>query len=383
MTGTRHIAVLLYKALEGKLSDDENGELERWRREHREHEAFFEQLFDEKNLSANIRLHHPENRKELERRILEKIESKLSFKIVPFFKRSFFRVAVAACITLLMMAGGYLLFLNKQKSQTTVAQLTSDIKAPDKSKATITLGDGRTVSIDSLTSFDQANVEVRKTVDGQIAYSGTGTEVVFNTLSNPRGSKVIDLVLNDGSHVWLNAGSSVTYPVAFIGKDRKVTISGEAYFEVKKDNRTFLVSKGEMNVQVLGTHFNVNAYEDEQNTRVTLLEGSVNVNGTIIKPGQQALRQAQGDIEVVNNVNLEQVMAWKNGTFSFSSADIKTIMREIARWYDVDVSYAGTITEKFRVDINRNTNVSTVFKILEETGKVHFKIEGKKITVSP
>jgi ferric-dicitrate binding protein FerR (iron transport regulator) len=210
--------------------------------------------------------------------------------------------------------------------------------------------------------------------------------VDYNTLSNPRGSKVISLTLSDGTRVWLNAGSSLRYPASFASSavNREVKITGEAYFEVAHDaSKPFIVSKNDVSVTVLGTHFNVNAYDDESDIKITLLEGSVRVNkGSntgLLKPGQQA--QVSSSVKVLNNTDVEQVMAWKNGKFSFNGSDIKTVMRELARWYDVNVEYKDEIKETFFVKLDRNTNMSNVFRILQTTGAVHFKIEGKKVTV--
>lgn len=311
------------------------------------------------------------------------------------------RKVAAAVAVIVLGTGAYFMFFNKKATddgQKLIVKQPTDVKAPETNRAMITLADGRKVYLDNAANGQlamQGNVKLVKLANGQIAYShesGVGSqELVYNTLSNPKGSKVIDMALADGSHVWLNAGSSVTFPVAFTGSERKVTITGEAYFEVAHNPAMpFKVSKGEMEVTVLGTHFNVNAYDDEKEIKVTLLEGSVKVvstlsrNDVVIKPGQQAtLRQAQGDkeLKVVNGVDMEQVMAWKNGYFSFDNTDLETVMRQIARWYDVEVVYEGAIPDmRFGGDISRNNNASQVLKILEES-KVKFRIEGKKIVV--
>lgn len=309
------------------------------------------------------------------------------------------RIAVAASILLMIGIGSYFLFFNKPATQDEMVkrpELPNDVKAPEMNRAMIVLANGQKVYLDSANSGElamQGNVKLVKLADGQISYSGNAnaTEVTYNTLTNPRGSKVISMTLADGSKVWLNAGSSLIYPVAFIGAERKVSITGEAYFEVSKhETMPFIVSKGEMEVTVLGTHFNVNAYDDETNLKVTLLEGSVKVTrrnaDELLKPGQQAIiRQIQddNDIKVVSNIDVEKVMAWKNGYFSFDNSDLQTVMRQIARWYDMDVSYEGEIPEmKFGGDISRNSTASEVLKILEKS-KVHFRIEGKRIVVMP
>ena len=297
--------------------------------------------------------------------------------------------------------------------------LPSDVKAPRASRATITLASGQQVALDSLDKgllARQGNMKLVKLNDGQIAYQGAPgvsmREVQYNTLNNPRGSKVIDMSLSDGSHVWLNAGSSVTYPVAFVGKERKVVITGEAYFEVLHDaSKPFYVSKGHVEVRVLGTHFNVNAYDDTEDIQVTLLEGSVKVlnvpvtavaassdrqsgllSGVMLSPGQQALVAVAGSkkkdatlkpIRLVSNPDLEAVMAWKNGLFNFNNVSLQDVMGQLARWYDVDVEYQGAVTtKKLGGEMQRDLNLSEVLDGLRDIG-VHFRIEGKKLIVLP
>jgi len=308
------------------------------------------------------------------------------------------RLVAAAAVLVALISVTYLLTTRNDKqeiSETQQPTSNQDVAAPNTAKATITLSDGRIVSLDSLKSgtlASQGNVSVTKTADGKIVYTGSGTEMAFNTLTNPRGSLVIDMTLGDGSHVWLNAGSSVTYPVSFVGNERKVSMTGEAYFEVTHNSKMpFVVQKNDVNVQVLGTHFNVNAYDDENDLKVTLLEGSVKVlrqtqdaKGVIIKPGEQAqvtLRQAQGDIRVLKGVDVDQVMGWRNGLFEFSNTELPVIMRQVARWYDIEVVYEGKPTNaKFGGGLSMKLPMSKVLKLLEANG-LKFTVEGKKVTV--
>ncbi|MBN8878046.1 MAG: FecR domain-containing protein [Sphingobacteriales bacterium] len=328
-------------------------------------------------------------------KMLEKMFHEPLKKAAPVKRMRWRRIAVAASILLAVALGSYLVFFQPSKETKEVVKVeepAKDVKAPETNRAMITLADGSTVYLDSANNGQlamQGNVKLVKLSNGQIAYETTGgdmlTEMKYNTLSNPRGSKVIDMALADGSHVWLNAGSSVTYPIAFIGNERNVTITGEAYFEVTTDkSKPFKVSKGDVTVQVLGTHFNVNAYDDEDNIKVTLLEGSVKVSkgqsSLNIKPNQQAVVNTN-TVSLNTNVDVDLVMAWKNGYFKFNRTDLKIIMREIARWYDVEVNYEGNVPlQLYNGDVPRNVNVSEVLKVLEYTG-AHFKIEGKKVTV--
>lgn len=316
----------------------------------------------------------------------------LPAKVRPLLKR----LAVAASVAALVVLGIYFFYTNRssQKDNTPLI-IQSDVEAPKSNRAMIRLADGSVIYLDSAgngTLAVQDKVTVSKTEDGRINYSAaTGGETAYNTLENPRGSKMIDLVLGDGTHIWLNAASSITYPVSFTGNERKVTITGEAYFEVAHNtSMPFIVEKGNTNVRVLGTKFNVNAYDDEENLKVTLLEGSVQCTigkgqRAILEPGQQAaIRHPSSAIAINNNIDLEEVMAWKNGEFNFGEqADIKTVMREISRWYDVDVEYRGTVTEKIFGSVSRSVNVSKVLQLLERTGGVRFTIENKKVIVMP
>ena len=269
-----------------------------------------------------------------------------------------------------------------------------DIAPPASNRATITLADGQKIFLDSMTNgilARQNNVELKKTGDGQVSYGSSttdaGNELIYNTLSNPRGSKVIDIRLSDGSHLWLNSGSSVTFPVAFRNDERKVTITGEAYFEIAHDPaKKFIVTANNLTTEVLGTHFNVYAFDDIEYKKVTLLQGSVKVisgdQSSLIKPGEQAVEIAQGRLKTNRNVNVEEVIAWKNEMFNFNDANIKDIMKEVSRWYDVDVEYKGNFSDmNFGGNMSRQKNVSELLKRLEATKTVRFEVVGKTITI--
>lgn len=315
---------------------------------------------------------------------------------MPVKKIGWHRWMAAASVIIIVGLGSYFfLFYEKNiPGETVQAVVPDDVKPPNTNKAVITLADGSVLYLDSAGKGQiamQGNVKLVKLANGQIAYEtadGNMTpEPQYNTLSNPRGSNVIDMKLSDGSQVWLNAGSSIRYPVIFTGNERKITITGEAYFEVAHNSAMpFKVISGKTEVTVLGTHFNVNAYTDEVNTKVTLLEGTVKVNGSgatkILQPGEQA--QIADKIVVVANVDFEEVMAWKTGKFVFGEkADIETVMRQVARWYNVDIEYRGKITSHFGGTISRQVNISEIINVLEATGHVKCNIEGRKIIVTP
>ncbi len=318
-------------------------------------------------------------------------------KVVPVKKWRFIKLAAAAAVIVAVLTTAWFLIFSENKTKkdiVTVQPVTKDVPPPDRYRAAITLADGKVVYLDSAGNgllAQQGDMQLVKLANGQIAYRSASGEIIkelkYNTLTNPRGSKVINMALADGSHVWLNAGSSVTFPVAFVGNERKVEMTGEAYFEVAPDKtKPFYVTKGNMKVEVLGTHFNVNAYEDEENIKVTLLEGSVkvadNANAVTIKPGQQATIHHSSFI-IHHYIDVDQVMAWKDGRFSFSSVDIQTIMRQIARWYNVDIEYRGNIQGTVSGEVSREVNASQVLRMLELTDKVRFEIQGQKIIVMP
>ncbi len=319
-------------------------------------------------------------------------QTKSKSKSTIFFLPRFHWWAAASVIFLLGMSAYFL--VNKRAEPARIAKAkVEDVKAPQVSKALITLANGQKVYLDSLDKHSLAmhgSVKLVKLANGEIAYQQTAGEATgqmkYNTLSNPRGSKVINMILADDSKVWLNAGSSLTYPVSFQSKERKVSVTGEAYFEVFHDaSKPFVVSNGSMNIQVLGTHFDVNAFHDNGDIKVTLLQGSVKINNGdasgILKPGEQA--SVNTEIKIQTDIDVNEVMAWKNGYFQFNNASLQNVLKEISRWYDVDVVYEGNNQPRaFAGEIERDLSLSEVLKILERN-KVNFKIEGKKLIVLP
>lgn len=265
--------------------------------------------------------------------------------------------------------------------------------APGRNQATLTLADGRTVLLDQAHRgllAQQGASQVQKTADGQLRYAtsaAASNTLLFNTVATPRGGQY-QLTLPDGSQVWLNAASSLRFPVAFGGAERRVELTGEAYFEVAKDAKhPFKVAARGAEVTVLGTHFDVQAYADEPALATTLLEGAVQLRqGTqqaLLRPGQQAQPQPDGSIRV-RAVDVQHAVAWKNGYFVFNDEPIEAIMRQVARWYDVDVHYQSTLTNKdFNGKISRYKDAADVLRVLELTGAVHFTTQGHRITVQP
>lgn len=302
-------------------------------------------------------------------------------------------MAAAAVVLVLTGLTGYLLLNRKQDKELTGRNESHTIQndiAPGSDKAILTLADGRNIPLDSSAKGNIAMpgaVTVINT-DGVLAYdiNEKPTDIVYNTLSTPKGGQY-RLVLADGSKVWLNAASSLRFPTAFVGEERRVEVTGEAYFEVAhRTAMPFIVQKGDATIHVLGTDFNVNAYEDEAALKIALLEGSVKVNkasqSVLIKPGQQVEIDPTGDIKLNKDVDPDEIVAWKNGYFNFSRLQIQEIMRQVARWYDVKVEYEGRIPEKhFTGIVSRDNKISEVLKIMEHAG-IRFRLEGNKIIVT-
>jgi ferric-dicitrate binding protein FerR (iron transport regulator) len=369
----------------------------------------YQLLYEEVNKYPPERL-SPGFKDQLERR-LDALEAEKDFlpgSMVPVTKEDgpvpvkgkWWRYAAAAAVVVFALMGAYLVAnRTSEESIATASPYKEDVSAPAVVRATITLANGKKIYLDSAgtgTLAMQGTTRVVRGEDGKLSYEEAGSGAMdpnaLNTLNNPRGSRVISLTLSDGTRVWLNTESTLTYPVVFNGKERRVTISGEAYFEVSPNaDKPFLVTRGNDEVTVLGTHFNFRAYGDEEEVKVALLEGSVKVSelstrdSKIISPGEQvsvAQHTSAPELKVRENVDLDIVTAWKNGIFHFDQEGITDIMLQLGRWYDVDVIYEGNKSpDLFTGIIKRNNNISQVLKLLEQTNRVHFKIEGGKIIV--
>ena len=350
-------------------------------------EHFSDELENAKGIS-------PETSGRLFKAIHDKINAEpkhMRRRVIPLRK-----IAVAASVIGVILLTTFL-FINKGgtkgiKTANVSEHRFKDDVAPGGDKATLTLADGSTVVLDDAQNgilSQQGNAKVIK-LDGKLSYdpaNKNSKEVVYNMISTPKGGQY-QLQLSDGSLVWLNASSSIRFPTSFVEKERRVEITGEAYLEVAKNrDKPFIVTVDKAEVQVLGTHFNINAYLDEDDIKTTLLEGSVKfVNGAnadILKPGQQSQLDKNGSVKIASDVDVEKVIAWKNGYFDFENAGIETVMRQLSRWYNVDIEYKGKTDDLFIAEMRRNIKLSDALKALELTGKVRFGIEGKKIVVMP
>lgn len=308
----------------------------------------------------------------------------------------------AAAVLLFMLAGVVSWWVfnksNNEKQHIDFVQHTIDVP-PGKNGAILTLADGREVVLDSLSDGMVATqlgtkVELK---DGQLVYDVAETspgKILFNTMTTPKGRQ-FQLLLPDGTKVWLNAASSITYPAFFAGDSRRVKVSGEAYFEVSKmkDMPFYVDINDKAEVKVLGTHFNISSYEEERSIKTTLLEGSIQTSvldagKTMeymgLEPGQQAEITDNKKIKLNEAVNTDQVMAWKNGLFNFENASLAEVMRQLERWYDIEVVYEKDIPQMvFGGEMSRNVSLSGLLNGLERAG-VHFRIEeGNRLIVMP
>lgn len=353
------------------------------------------------------RLHWIEDQMGDQKVVKETIHAELLSSIARQKRRQILKIRTwysAAAILLITLSAG--LYFNRKTeapvlAKTIPSRFQNDV-LPGDNRAVLTLDDGSRINLDDAKNgllATENNTDIKKVLAGQVEYSaGTNqavTQVKYNTLTTPMGGQY-QLILPDGSKVWLNAGSSLHFPTAFAGKERRVELKGEAYFEVAKNRAMpFKVIANDMEVKVLGTHFNVMAYEDEKSMNTTLLEGSVQVlkgSGRVyLEPGEEAvLNKTSGNMNV-STADIEQAVAWKNGYFIFSDENIESIMRKVSRWYNVDVTFKGNMNNKdFVGTISRNKNVSELLQMLELTGAVHFSIvpgdasgKGRRIIVMP
>lgn len=308
-------------------------------------------------------------------------------------------LSIAASVVLAATIGLY--FYHSRQSQVkqfSQQAMVADV-APGGNKAILTLADGKKISLTDAkngTIAQENGTSILKTTEGQLIYQGqkTSNVIAYNSVATPNGGQY-QLTLNDGTKVWLNAASSLKYPLCFEGKERRVELNGEAYFEVAHNkSKPFRVITSHQEVEVLGTHFDINSYDDEPNTRTSLIEGSVRVtnlssnkNITIL-PGQQSiLSAAKPEAAIkVRNIDIDEAISWKNGYFMFDEESLESILRTIARWYDVDIQYKGLSENNklfFSGTLSKYSNVSKVLRKLELTESVHFKIEGRTILVMP
>ncbi|MEO3404749.1 FecR domain-containing protein [Mucilaginibacter sp. CAU 1740] len=383
---------LIAKYIQGELGDQEKIQLEQWLQADDRNRELFKKLTDEHSIQQELETFSANDKAAAWQNIVQQT----GYKSKSNKKRW---ISYAAAILVLVGLGITLTQKHKENQQTLAANKPVKDLLPGTNKATLTLADGSTLVLDSNQHgkiANQQNVVIKADEDGKLVYEASRSEdltkpnapalsLSMNVLTTPRGGQY-QLVLPDGTKVWLNAASSLKYPAAFAGNERRVELNGEAYFEVSKDpSKPFFVKTANQTVAVLGTHFNINSYADESATKTTLLEGSVKVTGNNgqsvkIKPGEQAINYANA-ISIKENVDTDEAIAWKNGKFMFKNTDLQTIMRQLSRWYDVDVEYQGKVEQRHYMGrISRNVPVSQIFEILKTSG-LNFTINGRKIIV--
>ncbi|RAJ81825.1 FecR protein [Chitinophaga dinghuensis] len=394
----QHIAGLFFRRLQGVLTIAEAQELEQWlANQPEESRIAYATMTDWPSIEQSLQsLYHTDEAAALQDvwgRIHAHAPAKISSAIYDIRR---YWMAAAAAAVLLIGTGTWWLHHQKKAVAPMAARYESETQ-PGSNKAILQLEDGSIIELDSAgkgTLAQQQAAVVMKGSNGIVSYhpvaSNTTTEAVFNKITTPKGGQ-FQVILPDGTQVWLNAASSLRYPTAFSGNNRTVELSGEAYFDVAPSARqpfhVKVIGSRAMDIEVLGTEFNINAYEDEPSNTTTLVNGKVRVaddaHQTLLHPGQQALLYENSSPITVQPADLNGVTAWKDGLFSLQDADIHDIMRQISRWYDVDIIYEGHIQQKFVGRIPRNMKLSDVLKVLESTGWVHFTVSGRTVKVTP
>lgn len=392
-----YIGTLLRKSADNQpLTEQEEKDLDDWRRSSLRRQNIFDESRDKITVANELRRL---NARYDSTQALSNIFNALGLDPAiteegGYGRRRLVRRLSAAAAVAFLITGAWI-FADRRARTTTPVVPSSDHAAkndipPGRNTAILTLANGSRILLDSAKNGQLAQLGSTRIINrnGQVTYHSSGGEATAgeNILSTPRGGQY-QLILPDGSRVWLNAASSITYPTAFSGKERAVTITGEAYFEIARDkSRPFRVMTGNLVITDIGTQFNVMAYSDERSVQATLIEGSIKVSkgqaGIVLTPGQQAVAGNESHtIKIINEANIDEVIAWKNGSFQFSNMDLRTIMRQLTRWYDVDVVFEGN-TPDIRIGgfIHKNVSLSTVMEFLKGNG-VRYKLEGKKITI--
>ena len=384
----QELAVLLDRYITGELSPPERARLAEFIGQpgHEEIlEGFVQQVMTSADFAALDEPH-----------VKQAILAHLDRKMAPPRRISFPRYAAAAAILLLLAGGFWLWRAGRSTAQPAIVKQAAHDIAPGHEGAILTLADGKQIVLDSSSNgalARQGNTSITKLDAGELTYqaeTAAAAEVMYNTLTTPRGRRT-SVVLSDGTRVWLNAASSIKFPTAFIAGSRVVEITGEAYFEVaKQPSQPFIVRTlhtSPLEVQVLGTSFNISAYSDEDAVSTTLVEGSVKVvsgsGAKLLTPGQQLIAKSDGRLELNPAVDLQKVIAWKEGNFLFRGDELTTIMRQLSRWYDIEVHFDGAVSDHYTGKISRQVNISQVLKMLQAAGGVEFSVQNKEVKVLP
>ena len=375
------IARLVFGFMQGTLTKKEHDELDEWVAASDENMELFERLTDEKNIEEAMKwMESVETEKSLQKR-----KEQIAFTR-PKRTIRFWQYAVAASI---VVAAGILIYRYRdstnEKKNNVIATNLSDLQ-PGSDKAILKMGNCKVILLDNAKLDTSINEQIKIFGQkGEVVYNneGAGKELEYHELSIPRKGKY-KLLLPDGTTVWLNSESSIRFPTFFVGKERKVFVTGETFFEVAKNKeKPFIAVAGDLQVEALGTQFNITTYKNEPVGSATLVEGSILVssgrNENILKPGQQ-VQITTNDFKVVET-DATDAIAWKNDQFKFTNTPVDVIMRQIERWYDAEIVWQDKVDFHFNGTIDRGVPVSKLLHYIEETGQVHFKIEGKKIIV--
>jgi transmembrane sensor len=383
------IAYLIAGHLKGTLTEEESNELDDWITESNENLELFEKLTDEDNMEAAIVQYNAIDKgKGAAYQKLKKQIRTGGRRQVPLWI-----FLGAASVLVIAVISWLLLFHHETFREKPFSHVQDQGELPAASdRAVLTLSDGQTIILDSNKKgvlASDGSIAIYQNAGGQLQYTGTETAMRYNTVNTPRGGQY-QVVLGDGTRVWLNADSYLKFPAGFNGKQRKVELRGEAYFEVAKDAEhpfvvTILSEAGAgATVEVLGTHFNINAYGDEGFVKTTLLEGlvrvSINGSSQIIQPGEQA---AINSSITVSKMDTAEAVAWKKGKFLFRNATVHTIGEQLRRWYDVDVAYEGSIGQHFNTEADRGLSLQQLIRALEGTNEVQFDLQGRKLVIRP
>ncbi|WEK18642.1 MAG: FecR family protein [Candidatus Pedobacter colombiensis] len=389
-----NISLLIALHLRGQLSEQEQTDLTAWLEASATNRAYFDELVDEQAMPAKLVAFNKVDKTAIWNKALKGMNDGPDRKPKVYQLRRYAAIAAA----LLMVSAIAVFLFSKHRGATLMENnlVNRGVVIPGGNKAYLTLSDGKTISLTDASNgqlAEQAGISIQKTADGELVYKVAKKQTAvgkINTVTTPKGGQY-QIVLPDGTRVWLNAASTLSFPITFTDQtNRLVELKGEAYFEVSKNKaKPFIVKSDEQQVEVLGTHFNINAYHDEESTKTTLLEGSVKVAGkgmfgdeVVLKPNEQSI--LVGNKFSVIPVDPEMAIDWKNGYFSFNKESLPAIMRKISRWYDVEIVYQDNYTgNDFTGIVSRKKQVTEVLDLLELTGLVHFKIEGRRITVMP
>lgn len=391
MSDSLHIADLITKKIKGNISESEMDELDRWLNDTPENLKLYKKITDSKNQLSKLEIYNSFRKEKVWAALDEEL---FPVKTIHLFSGKFLRIA-AAIIIPLTLAGTFTWYFTQKTAQTNLADIDNYIK-PGSQKAMLILSDGGKLELSEASTGEFQDADVRiKNGDNSLKYEAERSrrnKLVFNELITPRGGGY-NLELADGTHVWLNSGSTLKFPVAFTDSTRQVFLQGEAYFEVSHNGKPFIVSSGEMDVRVLGTSFNVSAYQDESEIKTTLVEGKVRIDysgsvtddkqSTLLTPNKQAVINRSESKIVVAEVNVSQYTSWMQGKLEFSNESLEVVMKRLARWYDFEYAFENVQAKDFHFTarISNETGISSILEMLEMTTDVKFEVREQTIVV--